>query len=396
MQINRATVTRLLKKKAASKEMQDNLYAQVGSGKRKVIYFRFYWTEFGERQYRKIGSANADTPASTLKELNAHYLQMLGRYQQGISPSDTDRMMSRAEKAEQSEKERLASRVTVEQIFKQYLENHLVKSSPDQYDIDLGRYNNHIHKPLGKKFAEDVTKKQIQACVDAVVDKGYEPQAHYIAEYIKRVWIYAIDAGHEDLSERVVTRIKKPKKPKREREATEEELRLILKYGDPVIKAMLYMGQRVSDTRTMRKANVKDNWLEITPDEYKTDIYHRVYLTKTVQKLMQESTSRSQSDVFVWAGYNGNCISESKAHEAFHQIGLDEIKEPHLDPLQLRDFRRTLYTFNEKHFNTYVAGAVAGHKKKGVTAVYGRYEYDEEKIKAMKKWEQYLNKLSKG
>ena len=396
MQINRATVTRLLKKKAASKEMQDNLYAQVGSGKRMVIYFRFYWTEFGERQYRKIGSANADTPASTLKELNAHYLQMLGRYQQGISPSDTDRMMSRAEKAEQSEKERLASRVTVEQIFKQYLENHLVKSSPDQYDIDLGRYNNHIHKPLGKKFAEDVTKKQIQACVDAVVDKGYEPQAHYIAEYIKRVWIYAIDAGHEDLSERVVTRIKKPKKPKREREATEEELRLILKHGDPVIKAMLYMGQRVSDTRAMRKANVKDNWLEITPDEYKTDIYHRVYLTKTVQKLMRESTSRSQSDVFVWAGYNGNCISDAKTHEAFHKIGLDEIREPHLEPLQLRDFRRTLYTFNEKHFNTYVAGAVAGHKKKGVTAVYGRYEYDEEKIKAMKKWEQYLNKLSKG
>jgi hypothetical protein len=396
MQINRATVTRLLKKKAASKEMQDNLYAQVGSGKRMVIYFRFYWTEFGERQYRKIGSANADTPASTLKELNAHYLQMLGRYQQGISPSDTDRMMSRAEKAEQSEKERLASRVTVEQIFKQYLENHLVKSSPDQYDIDLGRYNNHIHKPLGKKFAEDVTKKQIQACVDAVVDKGYEPQAHYIAEYIKRVWIYAIDAGHEDLSERVVTRIKKPKKPKREREATEEELHLILKHGDPVIKAMLYMGQRVSDTRTMRKANVKDNWLEITPDEYKTDIYHRVYLTKTVQRLMKESTSRSQSDVFVWAGYNGNCISGAKTHEAFHKIGLDEIKEPHLDPLQLRDFRRTLYTFNEKHFNTYVAGAVAGHKKKGVQAVYGRYEYDEEKIKAMKEWEKYLNKLTRG
>ena len=396
MQINRATVTRLLKKKAASKEMQDNLYAQVGSGKRMVIYFRFYWTEFGERQYRKIGSANADTPASTLKELNAHYLQMLGRYQQGISPSDTDRMMSRAEKAEQSEKERLASRVTVEQIFKQYLENHLVKSSPDQYDIDLGRYNNHIHKPLGKKFAEDVTKKQIQACVDAVVDKGYEPQAHYIAEYIKRVWIYAIDAGHEDLSERVVTRIKKPKKPKREREATEEELRLILKYGDPVIKAMLYMGQRVSDTRTMRKANVKDNWLEITPDEYKTDIYHRVYLTKTVQRLMKESTSRSQSDVFVWAGYNGNCISGAKTHEAFHKIGLDEIKEPHLDPLQLRDFRRTLYTFNEKHFNTYVAGAVAGHKKKGVQAVYGRYEYDDEKIEAMREWEKYLNKLAKS
>ncbi len=388
-------MNKLLKQKNGHISCAENLWSQVGSGKKKRVHFFFYWRESGQREMRKIGSADADTPAATLKQLNAQYFQMLGRHQQGISPADTERMLSRAEKADQSDKERLANRVTVERIFNQYLNNHLAKNSPDQYNIDLGRYKNHIHKPLGKKFAEDVTKKQVQACVDAVVAKGYEPQAHYIGEYIKRVWTYAIDVGHEELSERVVARTRTPKKPKREREATEEELRLILKNGDPVIKAMLYMGQRVSDTRTMRKANIKDDWLEITPDEYKTGIYHRVYLTNTVQKLMKQSTSRSQSDVFVWAGYNGNCISEAKTHEAFHEIGLDEIKESHLDPLQLRDFRRTLYTFNEKHFNTYVAGAVAGHKKKGVQAVYGRYEYDEEKIKAMKEWEKYLNRLSK-
>ena len=146
----------------------------------------------------------------------------------------------------------------------------------------------------------------------------------------------------------------------------------------------------------MHKANIKDGWLEITPDEYKTDIYHRVYLTKTVQQLMKKSTSRGDSDIFVWAGYNGRCISEAKAHESFHKIGLGEIKEPHLASLQLRDFRRTLYTFNERHFNTDVARAVAGHKKTGMADVYGRYQYDEEKIKAMKKWEQYLNKLARG
>jgi len=396
MKIDRSMLNKLLKQKNGHISCAENLWSQVGSGKKKRVHFFFYWRESGQREMRKIGSADADTPAATLKQLNAQYFQMLGRHQQGISPADTERMLSRAEKADQSDKERLANRVTVERIFNQYLNNHLAKNSPDQYNIDLGRYKNHIHKPLGKKFAEDVTKKQVQACVDAVVAKGYEPQAHYIGEYIKRVWTYAIDVGHEELSERVVARTRTPKKPKREREATEEELRLILKNGDPVIKAMLYMGQRVSDTRTMRKANIKDDWLEITPDEYKTGIYHRVYLTNTVQKLMKQSTSRSQSDVFVWAGYNGNYLSDAKTHEAFHEIGLDEIKESHLDPLQLRDFRRTLYTFNEKHFNTYVAGAVAGHKKKGVTAVYGRYEYDEEKIKAMKKWEQYLNKLSKG
>ncbi len=395
MQINRATVTRLLKRKPASKEMVDNLYAQVGSGKRKSIYFRFYWTEFGERQYRKIGSANADTPAVTLKELNAQYFTILGRYKQGISPTDTERMLSRAEKADQSDKARLANRVTVEQIFHQYLNNHLAKRSPDQYDIDLGRYKNHIHKPLGKKYAEDVTKKQVQACVDAVA-QHYPSQGYYIAEYIPRVWRYAIDVGHDDLSERVVTKIRRPKKPKRDREATEDELRLIVQKGDPLIKAMLYMGQRVSDTRTMREANIKDCWLEITPDEYKTDIYHRVYLTKTVQQLMKKSTSRGDSDVFVWAGYNGRCISEQKAHQSFHKIGLGEIKEPHLVTLQMRDFRRTLYTFNERYFNTDVARAVAGHKKEGMAVVYGRYQYDEEKMQSMKKWEQHLNELEKG
>ena len=239
MKIDRSMLNKLLKQKNGHISCAENLWSQVGSGKRKCVHFFFYWRESGQREMRKIGSADADTPAATLKDLNAHYFQMLGQYQQGITPTMVERVDRKRDDALQTEADRLANRVTVEQIFKQYLENHLAKKSPDQYDGDLGRYNNHIHKPLGKKFAEDVTKKQIQACVDAVVDKGYESQAHYIAEYIKRVWIYAIDAGHEDLSERAVTRIKKPKKPKREREATEEELRLILKHGDPVIKAML-------------------------------------------------------------------------------------------------------------------------------------------------------------
>ena len=395
MKIDRATVNRLLKQKKAYAERQDNLWSQVGSGKRKAIHFHFYWTEFGERQYRKIGSANVDTPAVTLKELNAQYFTMLGKYQQGITPRDTERAQTRAEKADQSDKARLANRVTVEQLFHQYLKNHLAANSPDQYDIDLGRYRNHIHKPLGKKYAEDVTKKQVQACVDTVA-QNFPSQAYYIAEYIKRVWTYAIDVGNDELRERVVTKIRRPKKPKRDREATEDELRLIVQKGDPLIKAILYMGQRVSDTRTMRKANIKDSWLEITPDEYKTDIYHRVYLTKAVQQLMKKSTSRSDSDVFVWAGYNGRCISDAKTHESFHKIGLEEIREPHLVSLQMRDFRRTLYTFNERHFNTDVARAVAGHKKGGIADVYGRYQYDEEKIAAMKKWEQYLNKLARG
>ena len=388
-------MNKLLKQKNGHISCAENLWSQVGSGKKKRVHFFFYWRESGQREMRKIGSADADTPASTLKQLNAQYFQMLGRYQQGISPTDTERMLSRAEKADQSDKERLANRVTVEQIFHQYLDNHLAKRSPDQYDIDLGRYKNHIHKPLGKKFAEDVTKKQVQACVDTVA-QNYPSQGYYIAEYIPRVWRYAIDVGNDELSERVVTKIRRPKKPKRDREATEDELRLIVQKGDPLIKAILYMGQRVSDTRTMRKANIKDSWLEITPDEYKTDIYHRVYLTKAVQQLMKKSTSRSDSDVFVWAGYNGRCISDAKTHESFHKIGLEEIREPHLVSLQMRDFRRTLYTFNERHFNTDVARAVAGHKKGGMADVYGRYQYDEEKIAAMKKWEQYLNKLARG
>lgn len=395
MKIDRSMLNKLLKQKNGHISCAENLWSQVGSGKKKRVHFFFYWRESGQREMRKIGSADADTPASTLKQLNAQYFQMLGRYQQGISPTDTERMLSRAEKADQSDKERLANRVTVEQIFHQYLDNHLAKRSPDQYDIDLGRYKNHIHKPLGKKFAEDVTKKQVQACVDTVA-QNYPSQGYYIAEYIPRVWRYAIDVGNDELSERVVTKIRRPKKPKRDREATEDELRLIVQKGDPLIKAILYMGQRVSDTRTMRKANIKDSWLEITPDEYKTDIYHRVYLTKAVQQLMKKSTSRSDSDVFVWAGYNGRCISDAKTHESFHKIGLEEIREPHLVSLQMRDFRRTLYTFNERHFNTDVARAVAGHKKGGMADVYGRYQYDEEKIAAMKKWEQYLNKLARG
>ena len=103
MKIDKATVTRLLRKSPNTAERQDNLWAKVGSGKRKAIYFFFYWTEFGGRQYRKIGQANTDTPASTLKQLNAQYFQMLGQYQQGITPTMLERVDRKRDDALQTE-----------------------------------------------------------------------------------------------------------------------------------------------------------------------------------------------------------------------------------------------------------------------------------------------------
>ena len=296
MRIDKRTVSRLLKKPAASKVMEDNLYAQVGSAKKIVIHFRFYWKEFGERQYRKIGTATADSSTTFLKELDAAYLRMLANYQRGITPKNVELMDQRRDAHEKAVREH---QVSVEAVFHQYLDNHLahLPNAEEQESADLGRYKNHIHPLIGKKAAATLTKKQMQAVVDNVATKA-PAQAYYIAEFLKRVWTYAIDVGHDDLDLKCVTRLRRPPKPKRTRVVTPDELRLILRDGDPVIQAMVYMGQRVSDTRKMRWADIEGDWLTITPAYYKTKRYHRVYLTKTVQRLMTESNRKTASSEF--------------------------------------------------------------------------------------------------
>ena len=62
----------------------------------------------------------------------------------------------------------------------------------------------------------------------------------------------------------------------------------------------------------------------------------------------------------------------------------------------MRDFRRTLYTWIEEQLKQpQTATAVAGHKRDGMGNVYGVYDYEDEKKKAMLAWEKYLNGLMK-
>ena len=165
------------------------------------------------------------------------------------------------------------------------------------------------------------------------------------------------------------------------------------------------MGQRVADTLQMEwedfdTARDKKNWLEIPSHKYKTDRVHRVYITKTVLNLIDEHQERycSKADTtWCWSGYKSKSkahISGSQCYADWQTLKLDAVrKRSEPDNLQRRDIRRTFYTWIEKTFRYELAGATAGHKRIGIGRIYGRYEYENEKMEVMLAWEKYLKSL---
>ena len=244
--------------------------------------------------------------------------------------------------------------------------------------------------------------------MDRLVDGGNKEQGRYIGELLPRVWRWGFNRNPDvyPLNVEVAARLEKPQKENRQRYATEKEIKAILKHGSPVIKGALYMGQRVNETYRMEYADLvegKKNWIQIPPEKMKSKRPHRVYITKTVWRLIKEhrANARTVNDRYCWCGYGsrgGGHISIATVNGDWTKLlqRLEKVKRPDEIKLQMRDLRRTLYTWIEENLkDSQTATAVAGHKKDGMGNIYGIYDYEDEKKKAMLSWEKYLNSLIK-
>ena len=129
---------------------------------------------------------------------------------------------------------------------------------------------------------------------------------------------------------------------------------------------------------------------------------HRVYIAPTVHELFEESRARFEEghrnfdSVWIFAGNQGKCVSTTTGHRDFKRTNVQSVQRKS-EPvgLEMRDLRRTCYTFVEQNFNQVIAGAIAGHKQDAMHRVYGQYDYEKEKQEAMLEWERHLLNLMK-
>ena len=400
MKISTAQIKEYLKKKGGTAKRIQNLWIEVGTGNPKEIHFRFYWKQSGRRYYRHVASLGADTKPKQVKMADEKYQTMYANLRMGITPLDTEKSEAKAIKWKELEH---GYRLTVEQLFEEYFEVKKANREPAGWIADQQRYRNHIHPIIGKVFAEDVRRSDLNKIIQRLVKAEKNTQAHYIARFLRAVWLWAFryDPDKYPLNPELAASLDAPQISRGERVATKAELTRILQVGSPLSKALLYMGNRRMDTRQMGWDDFDEddkNWLEIPKEKYKRkEKSHRIYITDTVLGLIAKAQEIAPSNTWCFVGARGNCISQGTQWKQWQEIELEELRPKNEEhSLRMQDVRRTFFSWIEEHYSYEIAGVVSGHVKPGIGRTYGKYEYKKQKVEIMKRWEQRLNALSKN
>ena len=397
MKITAGMIKTYLRKRPGSVKHIDNLLIETGEGNPRFINLRFYWKRSGIKSHRNVGSLNLSSPPKQIREADTKYQAMYANLRMGITPSDTEASERKAIKWKELEH---GYRLTVEQLFEEYFEVKKANREPAGWIADQQRYRNHIHPIIGKVFAEDVRRSDLNKIIQRLVKAEKNTQAHYIARFLRAVWLWAFryDPDKYPLNPELAASLDAPQISRGERVATKAELTRILQVGSPLSKALLYMGNRRMDTRQMGWDDFDEddkNWLEIPKEKYKRkEKSHRIYITDTVLGLIAKAQEIAPSNTWCFVGARGNCISQGTQWKQWQEIELEELRPKNEEhSLRMQDVRRTFFSWIEEHYSYEIAGVVSGHVKPGIGRTYGKYEYKKDKIKIMKRWEKYLNSL---
>ena len=259
-----------------------------------------------------------------------------------------------------------------------------------------------IHKELmpawKRKLAHEINRKDVLDVLDGIVERGAAIQANRVKALISKIFNWAI--GRDLVEVNPCAQVKKPaKENQRDRVLEEEEIRALwqafgkqsLLIGN-MFKLRLLTAQRGGEIESMAWKDLElEKGVWTIPGEIaKNGLSHRVPLSPTAQMLLKELEGVSGGREWVFPSPKANSGHISNVQKAANRVrGLSGV-----DNFVLHDLRRTAATFMTRaKIPRLIVGKILNHVDAGVTAVYDRNPYEEEKRDALEKWESLLLKI---
>lgn len=258
--------------------------------------------------------------------------------------------------------------------------------------------------------AADLRRKDLTALLDPIIATGQVQRAHKVREIGIRVINWAID--HGDLEDNLLASPSRGRKrsgilrrTKRARYLSDEELAEVWhgcsEEDGPfqfLVKVLLLTGQRLNEVAAMRRAelDLQAGVWTISPDRYKTGIYHLVPLTDAAKALVREAPEVSKTFVFATQPdtyFQGHAKYKVRMIERINKRRAESGRPP-MEHWTLHDLRRTLRTgLAELQVLDPIAERVLGHVIGGIEGVYNRWAYLEEKRQALQLWADRIDRL---
>ena len=282
---------------------------------------------------------------------------------------------------------------TFEELAREYLERH-AKREKRSWRKDLQILEKDVLPRFGKRKAKDITRRDIIAMLDNIVERGAPIQANRTLEIVRKVFNWAI--GRDIIQINPCHRLPKPSSENQsDRVLTEAEIRAVWQAVEAeapliagIIKLRLLTAQRGAEVLAMRWDQISDGWWNIPSEVAKNGLAHRVPLAPQAQLVLDaiRPLSLDTGWVFPGAGSGRHRVAVHKAHKLIRdRSGVSFV--PH-------DLRRTAAShMTGMGISRLVVSKLLNHVERGVTAVYDRHSYDQEKRAALEAWGSRLERI---
>jgi integrase len=288
---------------------------------------------------------------------------------------------------------------TVADLATQYLDRY-AKHHKKSWRDDARLLNREVLPEWGRRKAHDITRRDVLALLDGIVERGSPIQANRILALIRVMFNWTI--SRDVLEHNPCYQVKAPsKESQRDRVLTEEEIRLV--WGacaqlDAVLAAYfqirLLTAQRGGEIRLMHWEDVDldTGWWTIPAHIAKNGLAHRVPLSNPAQSILRALRSITGSTTWVFP-------SPRRLEKPIVNVRKPALRVRALSKVDFipHDLRRTAAShMTGMGIPRLVVSKILNHAEMGVTKVYDRHSYDAEKREALEVWGQKVMALMNG
>jgi integrase len=281
-------------------------------------------------------------------------------------------------------------------------------------DQDGNRSHNEVkrilHKEVlptwGHRRIADVTRREILELIDAIADRGAVTLARRCHAHLHRLFRWSVGRGIIETSP--MAYLPKPgAEVKRKRVLLDDELRLVWdaaqQIGWPMgsaIQLLILTCARRDEIGALqwREINRARHEIHLDGERTKNGEPHDIPLSAAAQELI-DAIPRLAGSPFVFTTTGNTPVSGWSRAKA----NIDKIMGAQLadsKPWRIHDLRRTAATGMERlGIKQQVVEALLGHiagSKAGVTGIYQRHTYEQEKREAIVKWAEQIAILVRG
>lgn len=318
------------------------------------------------------------------------------------------------------EQKRDARRVpdTIEKVIEEFMLRYMAgkQRAPRYIEETRRNFDKHVLPRWRGRDLGAITRRDVIELLDPIVDEGKPVAANRTLAAIRKLFNWALQRGLIEATP--VALVEMPgAEQKRERTLAAEEIRAVWAASDglgypfgPFFKMALATGQRREEIAQMRWADIDEaerTWT-LSSEMTKAGRSHVVPLSPLALQILGEAretarllhgepengklatyvfTTRGDRPI---SGYSKAKVRLDTAVAAARQEG----GLPALAPWTIHDLRRTVGTgLGKLGILRFIIARVLNHADRTVTGIYDRYEYLEEKRRALEAWGSHLGSL---